>query len=90
MGAATYPAALICSMACRHQLVHGAADLMIRLVDTLGVEILANLAEHVIVAGLLEIGRHDRLGIGSASAPGETQLLGRPEAQELVRGGHSP
>ena len=38
------------------QFVHGAANLVVGLRHRLGVEIGANLAEHVLVAGFLEIG----------------------------------
>src|SRR5262244_2547102 len=44
----------------RHQLVHGAANLVIGFVHALGVEIPADLAEDVVIARLLEI-RHDHL-----------------------------
>src|SRR5262245_2558958 len=71
----------------RHQLVHGAANLVIRVLDALGVEILANLAEHVIVARLLEIRHDDRLGIGLGLGAGEPELLRRPQAEELVATG---
>src|SRR5262245_33162829 len=71
----------------RHQLVHGAANLVIGFLDALGVEILANLAEHVIVARLLEIRQDDRLGIGVGLGAGEAELLRRPLAEELVATG---
>src|SRR5262245_56221377 len=70
-----------------HQLVHGAANLVIRDADTLGVEVLANLAEDVIVTDLLEIRHDDRLGIGVGLVAGEAELLRRPQAQELVATG---
>ena len=60
---------------------------MIRQVDTLGVEVLAELAEDVIVADLLEIRHDDRLGIGVGLGAGESELLRRPQAEELVATG---
>ena len=38
--------------------------MLIGLRDALGVEILAHLAEHVVVAGFLEVGHHDLFGVG--------------------------
>src|SRR5262245_330991 len=70
-----------------HQLVHGAANLVIRDADALGVEVLANLAEDVIVTDLLEIRHDDRLGIGVGLVAGEAELLRRPQAEELVATG---
>jgi len=60
---------------------------VIGFLDALGVEILANLAEHVIVARLLEIRQDDRLGIGLGLGAGEPELLRRPQAEELVATG---
>src|SRR5215467_7010292 len=71
----------------RHQLVHGAANLVIRDADALGVEVLANLAEDVVVTDLLEIRHDDRLGIGVGLVAGEAELLRRPQAEELVATG---
>src|SRR5262252_2247891 len=71
----------------RHQFVHGAANLVIRQVDALGVEVLANLAEDVIVTDLLKIRHDDRLGIGVGLGAGEAELLRRPQAEELVATG---
>src|SRR5215813_3945725 len=71
----------------RHQFVHGAANLVIRQVDALGVEVLAELAEDVIVADLLEIRHNDRLGIGVGLGAGEPELLRRPQAEVLVATG---
>src|SRR5437660_1339734 len=70
-----------------HQLLHGAADLMIGLIDALGVEILAQLAEDILLAGLLEVGGDDFLGIGIDRGAGEAELLGGPLSQELVAPG---
>src|SRR5262244_4296581 len=71
----------------RHQLIHRAANLVIRQVDALGVEVLANLAEDVIVTDLLEIRHDDRLGIGVGLGAGEPELLRRPQAEVLVATG---
>jgi hypothetical protein len=48
------------SIACCSKLVHGAPDLVIGLIDAGGVEIGPDLAEDVLVPGLLEIGFNDR------------------------------
>src|SRR5262245_41623558 len=61
---------------------------MIRLGDALGVEVLADLAEHVAVGGLLEIREHDFLGIGLRFVAGEAELVRRPQAEHLVAPGH--
>src|SRR5215472_3463052 len=71
----------------RHQLVHGAANLVIRDADALGVEVLANLAEDVVVTDLLEIRHDDPLGIGVSLIAGEAELLRRPQTEELVATG---
>src|SRR5262249_24107862 len=71
----------------RHQFVQGAANLVIRQDDAFGVEVLANLAEDVVVTDLLEIRHDDRLGIGVGLVAGEAELLRRPQAEELVATG---
>lgn len=68
----------------RHQIVHGAANLMIRLGDSSFVEILADLAENVVVAGFLDIGEDDLAGIGFGVGPGLAELFGGPQAERLV------
>src|SRR5262249_13002254 len=70
-----------------HQLVHGAANLVTRDADALGVEVLANLAEDVVVTDLLKIRHDDRLGIGVGLVAGEAEFLRRPQAEELVATG---
>jgi hypothetical protein len=70
-----------------HQLGHGAADLVVGRLHALGVEILAQLAEHVVVAAFLEIGHHDRLGVGLRFGAGEPELVGGPQAEQLVAAG---
>src|SRR5262249_23601488 len=71
----------------RHQLVHGAADLVIGLGDAFGVEILAQLSEHVVVPGLLDVGDRALLGVGFRGRPGYAELLGGPQAEQLVAAG---
>src|ERR1700722_2885399 len=68
----------------RHQLLHGAADLMIGLVDALGIEIFSYPCEHVVVARLLEIDDDDFLRIGLGRICGEAELLCGPQAKQLV------
>src|SRR5690349_17243192 len=76
----------------RHELVHGASDLMLGLVDVRSLEIGQYLAQHVVIAGLLEVGHHHRLGVGVRIGTMLAELLGRPEAQHAVaaRGGPKP
>src|SRR5216684_21062 len=72
-----------CDRLC-HQLVHGAADLVIGLLDVLGVEIPADLPEHVVVAGFLEIGHDHLLGISLGLRARKSELLRRPQPEQLV------
>src|SRR5262249_9881963 len=68
------------------QLVHGAADLVIGLCDALGVEVAADLLEHVVLA--LRVLRHDHVaGISLGVGAGEAELLGRPKSEHLVAPG---
>ena len=67
-----------------HEVGHGPADLVIGLVDAGSVEILADLAENVLVAGFLEIGLDDLLGVGVRVRPGFPHEPGRPQAEQLV------
>ena len=60
---------------------------MIGLFDAFGVEILAQLAEDILVAGFLEVGGDDFLGIGIDLGAGEAELLCGPLSQELVAPG---
>ncbi|CAH2403721.1 hypothetical protein MES4922_310071 [Mesorhizobium ventifaucium] len=71
----------------RHQIVHGAANLVVRLDDPGFVEILADLAENVVVAGFLDIGENDLAGIGFGVGPGLAELFGGPQAERLVAAG---
>jgi hypothetical protein len=65
-------------------LLHGAADLMIGLRDRLGVEVAAQLAEHHVVAGPLEIGHDDFCRVGIRGGACEPELLGGPQAEHLI------
>jgi hypothetical protein len=49
----------------------------------------ADLAEDVVVAGLLQIRQHDLLGVGVGLGAGEPELLRRPQAEELIATGGS-
>ncbi len=60
------------------------ADLVVRLRDTLGVEIPANLMKDVMVAGVLEIRHHDDLRVGVGVGAGESEFLRGPQAEQLV------
>ncbi len=59
-------------------------NLVIGLRDALGVEVAANLAEDVIVAGFLEIGDDDLLGVGVGLRARHPELRRRPQAEQLV------
>src|SRR5688572_19490912 len=47
-------------------------------------EVAEQLADHVLVAGFLEIGADDVAGIGIGLGLGEAHLLGRPMAEQAV------
>src|SRR5271166_5135607 len=70
-----------------HELIHGAANLVIGLHDALGVEIATDLAEHVVVPGFLEFGHDHLLGVGLGRRTRESELFRRPKAEELVAPG---
>ena len=70
-----------------HQLDHDGADLVIGRGDAVGVEILADLAEDVVVAGLLEVGHHDLFGVGLGIGALAPELLGGPKPEQLVAPG---
>ena len=71
----------------RHQLVHLDAKLRLGDGDALGVEIAQHLAQHVAVAGFLEIGGDHFLGIGSGGVAGDSELLGCPQSEQPVAAG---
>src|SRR5438045_1701596 len=68
----------------RHQLVHGALDLVVGLGDVPGIEIFAQLRDD---AGALDFGEHDVLGVDFGIGSGEAKLLRGPQADELVAPG---
>src|SRR5580704_15210413 len=68
----------------RHQLVDGAANLVVGQIDALGIEILADLAEDVVVAGRFDIGDDDRFCIGLGLRARQPELLGGPQTDQLV------
>ena len=57
---------------------------MIRLAHALGIEIMANLAEHVVVPGFLEVRDDDLLGIGLGLGRRKSELARRPQSEQLV------
>ena len=63
---------------------------MVRLLDAGGVEILADLAKHVLVAGFLDVGDNDFLGVGIGIGAGLAELFGGPQAERLVAAGRRP
>src|SRR3990172_833272 len=73
-----------------HQVAHHAVDLMVGLIDALGIEIGADLAEDVFLAGFLQIGLHDVLGVALRGIPRKLEFLCGPEAEELVAAGRRP
>src|SRR5580704_12312551 len=68
----------------RHQFVYGTANLVVGYAHALGVEVLADLAKHVVIAGRFDVRDHDLLGIGLRGRAGEAELLRRPQAEQLV------
>jgi len=72
------------------ELVHGAADLVVGLGDALGIEVLANFTENVVIAGFLEIRGYHRLDIGLGLGTRDPQLFSGPLAEELVAPGNGP
>src|SRR5262245_1094636 len=66
------------------QLIHGAPDLVIGLRHTLGGKILADLAKDVVVPGFLEVGDDQVVGIGLGLGARQPELLGGPQAEQLV------
>src|SRR5207247_8549842 len=67
-----------------HQLVHFHPNLFFGDRDALGGEIAHHLAEHVAVAGFLEIGRHDLPGRGGGGVARHAELFRRPQSEQLV------
>src|SRR4029079_9941044 len=70
-----------------HQIDHRFADVLVGLRDALDVEILPYFPEHVIVAGLLEVGHHNLLRVGVGGRSGQPHLLRGPQAEQLVAPG---
>lgn len=69
------------------QLVHLGADIALGGGLALGREVLQNLVQDVVVAGFLEIGGHHLLGIGVGGIARDAELLGSPQAEQLVPAG---
>ena len=57
---------------------------MVGLVDALGIEIGPDLAKHVLLAGLGQIGLDHLAGIGLRGVAGDPHLLGGPQAKQPV------
>src|SRR5690349_11432580 len=68
----------------RQQLLHGAADLVIRYRHLPGIEVAAELAEHILIPGGGEIGVDHVAGVGLRLSPGEPELFGCPAAEQPV------
>ena len=69
---------------CRHQLIHLGAHFRGGNGDALGGKILHDLVLDVLVAGFLEIGRDDFLGLGRGGIGRQAELLGCPQTEQLV------
>jgi hypothetical protein len=67
-----------------HQLVHGAANLVIRLVDIVGIKVCADLAENVLITRLFEVSPDNFLGIFFNLRAFVSEKPCSPEAQQLV------
>src|SRR5262245_10828175 len=70
----------------REQFGHLRADLLLS--DAFGLEILCYFAQDVIVAGLLEVGQHDFLGIGLGVRAAFAENARCPEPEHLVAASH--
>src|SRR5262245_36496744 len=70
----------------REQFGHLRADLLLS--NAFGLEILCHLAQDVVVAGLLEVGQHDFLGIGLGVRTAFAENARRPEPKHLVAASH--
>src|SRR5262245_33605412 len=68
----------------RHQIGHGAADLVVGFTDAAGIEVGAYLAEDILVAGLLEVGCDHRFRIFLGGFAAFSELFRRPQAEEHV------
>src|SRR6185437_6910292 len=68
----------------RHQFIHGGANFLVLGGDFFGVEILANFAENVVVAGLFEIRHDDVFGVAIGVQAGQAQFSRSPLAQKLI------
>src|SRR5579862_8486470 len=77
---ARLPAGLEIRERARHRLFHGTANLMVGYRDALAVEVLAQLLEHAVAAGLVEVGRHDLHRIRFGGRTDEAELIGGPQA----------
>ena len=67
-----------------HQVGHGDAQFLIGNGDLLGLQILLHLAEDVVIAGFLEVGHHDILGVGVGFRAAQSELRRGPCAEQLV------
>ena len=65
------------------------ADLVIGLDDAFGIEILADLAHHIVRAHIFDIAHHDGLGVAFRLGGVKAEFFRGPQAEELVaaRGG---
>src|SRR5665647_419702 len=68
------------------QFTHLGADLA--LVDGFALQILCNFTQNVVIAGLLEVGEHDLLGVSLGIGAAFAELAGGPEPQQLVAASH--
>src|SRR5262245_43133654 len=70
----------------REQFGHLRADLLLS--DAFGLEVFCHLAQDVVVAGFLEVGQHDFLGIGLGVCAAFAENARRPEPKHLVAASH--
>src|SRR6516162_9597966 len=68
----------------RRKLVDDATNLVIGEIYSLGIEVGAQLVEHVVVAARFKGGCHECLGVGLRVRARERKLPGRPQADKLV------
>src|SRR4029079_18763763 len=70
----------------REQFGHLRTDLL--LCHAFGLQVFCDLAQDVVVAGYLEVGQHDFLGIGFGVGAAFAENAGRPQPEHLVTAGH--
>ena len=72
----------------RQQFSHLLANTGVRAINACFVEILANLAEHVLIAGFFQVRQDNRFRIGFGVSPTQPHQIRSPDAKQLVAARH--